>query len=106
MKNVYLVLAIAGAVVPYLFFIPFFAASGLDPGDFLSGAFVNGAAGGLAADLILTSVVFWVYLFSQRAERIWLHVLINLTIGLSCALPLYLYLTTRDAEAGTTAPAG
>ncbi len=99
MKNVYLVLAIVGAVVPLLFFFNFFAASGLGLPTFASALFVNGAAGGFAADLFITSVVFWLYMFARKeGPKPWLFVVLNLTIGLSCALPGYLYANLRRAE--------
>lgn len=103
MKNVYLLLAIVGAVVPYLFFGGFFAANGLDLGSFVGALFVNGAAGGFTADLLISSAAFWVYLFSRRdGPSPWLFVVLNVTIGLSCALPAYLYAVSRSQA---TAPA-
>lgn len=93
-STVFLLLAIVGAIAPYVFFVQFFQAEGLG-GDFLGALFVNGAAGGFAADVILSSLVFWVFLFREAPRtgvaRPWLYVLINLTIGLSCALPLFLW---------------
>ena len=96
MKNVYLVAAIVGAVVPYWFFVDFFATEGINLGAFVAALFVNGAAGGFSADLLITSVVFWIYLFSRPAgPSPWPFVLLNLTIGLSCAIPAYLYVMAR-----------
>lgn len=93
MKKLYLVLTILGAVVPYVFLLRHFGTAGLDVGAFLGGAFANPVAGGLSADLLISSVVFWVWLVARRASTLWLYVVVNLTIGLSCALPLYLYRT-------------
>jgi hypothetical protein len=99
MKNFYLAMAIVGAVVPYIFFAEFMGAAGLDLAAFVGALFVNGAAGGFAADLLITSAVFWTYMFS-RAEgpKPWLFIVLNLTIGLSCALPAYLFAITRRSE--------
>ncbi len=94
MKNAYLVMAILGAVVPYYFFISHFNAVGFGLPDFVAGLFANGAAGGFSADVLISSAVFWMFLWSRRAAKLWLYVLVNLTIGLSCALPLYLYINT------------
>jgi hypothetical protein len=99
MKNLYLALAVVGAVVPYIFFLDYFAAHGLDIGGFVSALFVNGAAGGFSADLLITSGVFWLYLFSRPAGPApWLYIVLNLTIGLSCAVPAYLYSVARRTE--------
>ena len=94
MKNAYLVMAILGAVVPYYFFMSHFNAVGYGLSDFMAGLFANGAAGGFSADVLISSAVFWMHLWSRRAAKLWLYVLVNLTIGLSCALPLFLYFTT------------
>lgn len=92
MKNVYLILAILGAIVPYVFFAQFFAEAGFDAVGLLVAGFANGAAAGFSADLFFSSFVFWLYMFKREAgPSPWLFVVLNLTIGLSCALPAYLY---------------
>lgn len=102
MKQLYLLLAVLGALVPYLFFFEFFAEAGVDLPAFVAALFANGAAGGFTADLLITSVVFWIYAFSRKdGPAPWLFILLNLTIGLSCALPAYLYVVTKRAEQQT-----
>ncbi len=97
-------MAILGAVVPYVFFIQFFAEQGLSLPAFVGGLFANGAAGGFAADVLISSAVFWTFMMKNReGPRPWPFMLLNLTIGLSCALPAYLW-ATSGARA-TTAPA-
>ncbi len=95
MKNLYLALAILGALTPYAFFIRHFADQGLALQPFLSALFVNPAAGGFTTDLFISSLVFWIAMFVKRRRAAgpspWLFVVLNLTIGLSCALPAYLY---------------
>jgi hypothetical protein len=92
-RHLYLTLAVVGAIVPYVFFVQFFAAEGLS-GNFVGSLFANGAAGGFSADVLLSSVAFWVFLYAEaragRVARPWIYVMVNLTIGLSCALPLFL----------------
>ncbi len=96
MKTLYLLLAIVGALVPYLFFFQHFAVYGLDLGFFVQSLFANGAAAGFTADLLISSFVFWLYMFSQReGPSPWPFVVLNLAIGLSCALPAYLYARAR-----------
>jgi len=92
MKTLFLILAIVGAVVPYLFFAGFMADRGMALDGFVSALFSNGASGGFTADLLISSLVFWLYMFSRSdGPRPLLFVLLNLTIGLSCALPAYIY---------------
>jgi len=97
-KNLYLVLAIVGAAVPLAFFYQFFGDAS-QPG-FVSALFVNGAAGGFASDLLLSSVVFWLFMWARRSDgpSPWGFVALNLLIGLSCALPAYWYFDRRRAE--------
>ncbi len=94
----YLALAVAGAVAPYGFFVRFFAAEGLG-GNFVGALFQNGAAAGFTTDVLLSSFVFWVYLFAEARRvgvgRPWVFVLVNLLIGLACALPLFLWARER-----------
>jgi len=107
MKQLYLVLAIVGAIVPYVFFFPYFQTYGFDPLLFIYALFDNGAAGGFSADLLLASFIFWLFMFQQVKEsdgpKPYLFIVLNLTIGLSCALPAYLY--ARESEPTDDPPA-
>jgi len=96
MRNLFLVLAIAGAVIPYLFFFEFFVEHGVALPSFLGALFANGAAGGFTADLLISSLAFWMFLIVGKAERPWIYILVNLTIGLSCALPVYFYIVAKN----------
>jgi len=69
MKTVYLSLALLGAIVPYVFFIAHFQTKGLGLGAFVSALFVNGAAGGFTSDILISSVVFWIWLLRSGARR-------------------------------------
>ncbi|NQY93225.1 MAG: DUF2834 domain-containing protein [Campylobacteraceae bacterium] len=99
MKNTYLVLAIIGAILPYLFFFQFIQIEGFNIPLFIESLFVNGAAAGFSVDILVSSVVFWIYMFSQMkkldAPNPYWFIVLNLTIGLSCALPAYLYIRER-----------
>jgi hypothetical protein len=107
MKAVYLVLAIAGALIPYVFFTQHIAAEGTSLPNFVSALFANPAAGGFTADLLITSFVFWIAMFQRRgqpdAPSPWLFVVLNLAIGLSCAFPAYLYARERRLESAEVA---
>ncbi len=98
MKKLYLLLAIIGAIVPYFFFFQFIQAEGVNIPAFISALFANGAAAGFSADLLLASFIFWLFMFRQVKEsngpKPYIFIVLNLTIGLSCALPAYLY--TRE----------
>ena len=97
MKNVYLVLAITGAVVPSVFFFGYVDVHGFGLNGFIAALFANDATVGVFADLQLSSFVFWLYMFSRpAAPKPWLFIGINLLVGLACALPAYLYADARS----------
>ena len=103
MKRVYLFLAIVGAIVPYAFFFQHFSSEGVGLPGFVDAIFANPAASGFTADLLVTSAVFWIFMFHQRARRNGprptLYIVLNLLIGLSCAFPAYLYARERKDAA-------
>ena len=97
LRTAYLILAVLGAVIPLAFFADFAASEGIDLIAFVGALFVNGAAGGFTADLLISSFVFWLYMFSNRSSgpKPWAFIALNLCIGLSCALPAYLWAKTE-----------
>jgi hypothetical protein len=94
-KHLYLILAVIGFVAPYYFFISFLIAHGLDARAFVAGLFATQASSFFVVDLIISSVVFLCYLRKEAARHStpysWLYVVALLTVGLSFALPLFLY---------------
>ncbi len=104
-KTVYLILAIVGAVVPYIFFIQHFGAAGFGLFDFISALFVNSATSGFTSDLVISSLVFWIAMYQRRSSgkgpNPAFFILLNLAIGLSCALPAYLYVTANGNTSAT-----
>ncbi|MEM6612757.1 MAG: DUF2834 domain-containing protein [Cyanobacteria bacterium P01_C01_bin.72] len=99
MQIFYLILAVLGFILPYSQLISFFANEGLDLSLFWSQLSANRISTGCAFDLLISSVVFWVFVFVE-GKRInlkfpWLYVVLNLAIGLSFALPLFLWMRTR-----------
>lgn len=95
MKNIYLLFAILGAIIPYVFFLNFIQINGVNIPIFVQSLFVNGAAGGFSADLLISSFVFWIFMFNENRRKNGhnpiIFIMFNLLIGLSCALPAYFY---------------
>ena len=98
MKTVYLAMAVLGAIVPYAFFVTHIRAHGLGLDLLLQEMFANSMAGGLTSDLFMSSFVFWIWMARSKARGIWIFILLNLCIGLSCAFPAYLYAREREAD--------
>lgn len=101
-KHFYLILAITGFIAPYYFFISFLMAHGLDGKAFLQQLFGTRIATFFAVDLLLSCVVF-VRFLRQEARRYaiarwWLYLLALVTVGLSFALPLFLYVRAIHLE--------
>lgn len=94
MRTIYLILAILGTVGPWIFFGQFFAEPGTTMGHFIAALGANPATTGAAVDLVISSVVFWLWSFPvarRLGMRWWPYPVVNLLIGLSCALPLFLF---------------
>lgn len=95
--TIYLVLAILGAVIPVVFFVSFAMSEGVSLIGFVKALFANGAAGGFTADLLISSFVFWIYMFAKQSDgpKPLVFILLNCCIGLSCALPAYLWVAEK-----------
>jgi len=97
LRMFYLAMSIIGAVVPMFFVLGWAEANALT-GLFAAWA-ANGASTGLMWDLIISSIVFAVFALSECIARRDYFPLVALPavvmIGLSCGLPLYLFLRTR-----------
>jgi len=92
-------MAVIGTVVPWLFFGSFFALNGLNIPLFLESLFSNGAAGGFSADVLITILIFWVWSWRDAVKNSvggwWIVLPASCFVGLSLALPLYMYLRER-----------
>ena len=109
-KHAYLVMAAVGFIGPYFFFISFLASHGLDGRAFLKELFGANISTFFAMDLVLSSIVFVRYLRQEAARccihHWWLYLLALLIVGLSFALPLFLFSRERSLESMTRAAKG
>lgn len=101
-KTLYLALCVVGAVLPYSLFIPFLLEHGLDFRLIVEQLFSNRISGSFALDVIVSSIVFWVFVFVEgkraRVANLWAPIAANVVIGLSLGLPLFLYMRERRLE--------
>lgn len=99
LSHVYLALAIVGAVLPYYLLFQFIAENGWGLTEYIEQLFANHASSMGATDLLLCCVTFWVFLYFEgrrlQISKLWIYVIVNLFIGLSAALPLFLYVRER-----------
>ncbi|TNE48743.1 MAG: DUF2834 domain-containing protein [Deltaproteobacteria bacterium] len=100
----YVVLCVVGAVAPMCFFVPWFGEHGVVLGPFIKALFANGPAGGFTVDLLISSFVFWIWMWDDSRKQgvrwIGLPIVANLSVGLSLGLPLYLWMRERQASKG------
>jgi hypothetical protein len=101
-KRLYLGLCIAGAVLPCWQFLPFLRDHGLDPRLFIEQLFSNPVGAFFGMDVIVSSIVLWVFVFTEgrRAgmKHLWAPVAANVAVGVSLGLPLFLYLREKRLE--------
>jgi hypothetical protein len=102
-KGLYLALCVPGTVLPYSLFIPFLREHGLSFRLIFQQLFSNWVSGSFGMDVIVSSIVLWVFVFieGRRAgvKHLWAPIVANLAVGLSLGLPLFLYMRERRLEA-------
>ena len=103
MQWLFLILAILGTVFPLSFLFQFLATEGLDAQLFITQLFQNNISAFFAADVIVSALVLWLFVFSEgrrrRMKHLWVYVLCTLMVGVSLALPLFLFFRERNYEA-------
>ena len=102
-KNIYLILAIIGFIAPYYFFVQVPPKTALDLPALIQPLFATNFMKGVAMDLTVSVIVFWVFGFIESSKlqmkNPWLYLVATLLVGLSFALPLFLYFHERRLEA-------
>ena len=97
----YLALAVAGGILPWLANLDYMRqyGSSFDLGLFVELANANPAAQSLARDLLVgaTAVTLWIVVESRRLQmrHLWLVLLSSVTIAFAFAAPFFLFLRER-----------
>lgn len=97
-----LVLAVVGLVLPWWFNLQYLSAGGsLAPGAFFGAAFANALTTAITLDVYLAALAFCIGVArdGDAGRRRWWAVPLTFGVGLSFALPLYLWWrsgATRD----------
>lgn len=101
-KSIYLAMSLIGLLVPYCFLFKFLAANGFNLQLLFQQLFANNISAFFAVDLIISIIVFWIYMIAEannlQMKNWWLYILASLSVGLSFALPLFLYFRERKLE--------
>jgi len=106
-KSFYLVCAIVGGVVPFTQFAPWIAEHGLDVPLLFAELFSTRIGAFFGLDVLLSAVVLIVFIVSDKAKsdakEMWIPIAATCLIGVSCGLPLFLWMRERRVAAGHVA---
>ena len=104
LRRFYLVWAILAFLLTYYYVILFVMENGLDIGLFVSDMFANRPATIVSLDVLATSFILWLFIFSEgrklKLGYLWVYVLGNLFVGVLFALPLFLYVREGKLDPG------
>ncbi len=99
LRLTYLVLAIWGAVHPMAYFIAWFGDIGVSLSGLVQAWHTNAATSGLTWDLTIAAITLTIWIVAEvLVRRNWTSLIAipaTFLIGVSCGLPLYLFLRTR-----------
>jgi hypothetical protein len=99
LRMLYLALAIWGTIHPMYYFIQWFQAEGWALGPMVDAWHANAASSGLVWDLTVAAVTLTIWILAEVwVRKNWIALLAvpaTFGIGVSCGLPLYLFLRTR-----------
>jgi len=102
LRLIYLGLAIWGAIHPMYWFFRFWNENGYSLSALIDSWYVNPGATGLVWDLTIAAIALTIWVLAEVwARKAWLGLLAipaTFCIGLSCGLPLYLFLRTRGVR--------
>ena len=102
LQTTYLILCILGTILPYSQFVPFLLEHGLNLQLFFEQLFVNRISSFFAMDLIVSSLVLWIFVFWEGSrlgmKNLWVYIASNLLVGVSLGLPVFLLMRQRKLE--------
>lgn len=107
-KNLYLFLCVIGLAVPYSQFVPWLLHNGIDARLFVAQMFANRISSFFVADVLVSAAVLLAFM-GQESRRLKIahrgFAIAGLClVGVSFALPLFLYLRERAQEVANLGP--
>ncbi len=98
----YLIAFIIGTIIPCYFIYLFIEINGLNISLFLTELFQSKASATFSSDLLICSFIIWVFMATDKKDKnipsLIIFIGLNLFIGLSSALPLYLYYRQKSID--------
>jgi hypothetical protein len=96
MRNIYLLLALLGLLLPYSQFVPWLITHGLDLNLFFNLLWSNAISRFFGLDVIVSAFALFYFIFSESKRltipKYWIAIVGTLFVGVSFGLPLFLYL--------------
>ena len=84
---VYLSLCVIGVLIPWLFLVAFLGEPHPSVSLFVAYIFANHVSGSVAADLLISALIFFVFVFAEgkriNMNNLWLYIPATLLVGLS-----------------------
>jgi hypothetical protein len=106
-KNVYFLLCVLGIAVPYSQFLPWLFQNGFDWRLILASLAANRISLFFVADVLVSAAVLVVFMRQESGRapirQGWIATVGLCLVGVSFALPMYLYLREREQESARTA---
>ena len=101
-KNIYLFFCVLGAAIPYSQFVPWVMENGVHVDLLVRQLFANRISAFFGLDVLVSSAVLLVFIRVEgrllRLRFRWLPIVGLCAVGVSLALPLFLYLRERALE--------
>lgn len=98
-RILWLALAVWGAIHPMYWFVTFMNETGTGLSGLIDAWYVNASTTGLTWDLTIAAVTLTIWVIAETVTRkAWLGLIAipaTFCIGVSCGLPLYLFLRSR-----------
>jgi hypothetical protein len=99
---VFLALAVWGAIHPMYWFLTYMSETGTGLSGLIDAWYVNASTTGLTWDLTISAITLTVWIIVETARsKAWVNLIAIpaiFGIGVSCGLPLYLFLRSRFAS--------
>ena len=99
LRLIYLGLAIWGAIHPMYYFVGYMRETGTGLSGLIDAWYVNASTTGLVWDLTIAAIALTIWILAETwARRNWIALIAipaTYCIGVSCGLPLFLFLRSR-----------
>ena len=102
LRHLYLVLCAAAVILTYSQIIPFTLEHGPDINLMVREQFASNATAFFGYDLLVVAIAAVVFIIAEarrlRMKRLWIPIAATFVVGISLALPLFLYMRERHLK--------